>query len=291
MGSEPLAGREVLKFPRHGWLCMLIASGLYLCLSLHLPVGVLASAGHDDGWFFAKARTLVAGHWFGPFSEMTLIKGPGYSFFLAVNYLLGVPVTLSQALLYAFGCGLFSHAVFRLTRSAVLSLALFLLTLWHPDMFPVRLVRDDIYGAQSLIYFGCLIQLLFVPLEPNARKIWAVAAGLSLAWLWMTREEGVWVLPATFVLCAARLWRDRGQARALALFAGSAIAAWCVIAACNLFAYHTFTVVDFKGRAYSHAVAALQSMRVGDPVAYVPVPAKVREQIYAVSPAFASLKP
>ncbi len=286
-----MSATETLKFPRYGWLIMLAAAGLYVALSLHLPVGVLGGAGHDDGWFFAKARTLVAGHWFGPFSEMTLIKGPGYTFFLAANYLLGVPVTLSQALLYAFGCALFSHAVFRLTRSTPLSLALFLLTLWHPDMFAVRLIRDDIYGAQSLIYFACLIQLLFAPLAPRARRVWAVAAGLSFAWLWMTREEGVWILPATVILCAVRLWRERAQASALAVFGATAIGAWCLVAACNLFAYHTFTVVDFKSRAYSHAVAALQSVRVGDPVAYVPVPAKVRAQVYAVSPAFASLKP
>lgn len=280
----------IQTFPRYGWILILVMSTLYVCFAMHLPVDMLPGAGHDDGWFFEKARQLVAGKWWGPFSEMTLIKGPGYSFFLAANYVLGVPVTLSQALFYAFACALFSLAVLRLSRSTPLSLAIFLLMLWHPGVLPTRLIRDDIYGGQGLIFFACLIHLLFLPLATRARIVWAVAAGLSFGWLWMTREEGVWILPATAILCGARIWQDRALLRPAGVFVATAIFAWSFVAAGNLIAYHTFTVVDFKSKAYNGALTALQSVRVGEPVAYVPVPAKVRAQIYAVSPAFASLR-
>lgn len=290
-GESALSSSETVEFPRWGWPAMLAASALYVCFSLHLPVDMLPNAGADDGWFFEKARTLVAGHWFGPYSEMTLIKGPGYTFFLALNYLLGVSIILSQALLYAIACGLFSQAVFRLTRSFPLSLTLFLLMLWHPGTFALRVIRDDIYGAQSLIYLACLIHVLLLPHAARVRLYWAIAAGLSLGWLWMTREEGVWVLPATVILCAVRAWQDRERLRSVAVFVGTAVLAWTVVASCNLIAYHTFTVVEFKSRAFTQVLGALQSVRVGEPVAFVPAPEKVRQQIYAVSPTFASLKP
>ena len=63
------------------------------------------------------------------------------------------------------------------------------------------------------------------------------------------------------------------------------------LAACNFAAYRTWAIVDFKGGGYSRAVNALQSVRTGPPVAYVPVPAKVRARVYTASPTFASLRP
>lgn len=80
-----LPDHPIQTFPRYGWILILVMSTLYVCFAMHLPVDMLPGAGHDDGWFFEKARQLVAGKWWGPFSEMTLIKGPGYSFFLAAN--------------------------------------------------------------------------------------------------------------------------------------------------------------------------------------------------------------
>jgi hypothetical protein len=282
---------EMRRFPRHGRLIVLLASLLYVCLSTHLPVSVFASTRHDDAWYYEHAAALVAGQWLGQFSQMTLMKGPGYSFFLALNFLLGLPVILSQALLYILACTLFAQAIFRLSHAANLSLATFLLMLWHPAIFPVRLIRDDIYAAQTLIFLACVIHVLLLPLTSRFQHWWAIAGGLSLAWLWLTREEGVWILPAIAILCAVRLWQERSRLPALLLFAGSAGVAAAIVASGNFIAYRTLAIVDFKGSAYSNAVSALQSVRVGEPVAYVPVPGKVRDQIYAASPSFAALKP
>src|SRR5262245_53891612 len=123
---------EAPTLPRSGWLVIVLAGLLYVILSVHLPVSLLANTRHDDAWYFERASSLVMGHWLGDFSQMTLMKGPGYSFFLAVNIVLGLSVVLSQALLYSVACALFALAVFRLSRSATVSLAVFLLMLWHP---------------------------------------------------------------------------------------------------------------------------------------------------------------
>ena len=267
------------------------ASLLYFCLATHLPVTVLGNTSFDDAWFFERARNMVAGRWMGHFSQVTLIKGPGYVFFLAANAILGTPVTLTQALLYMFGCGLFCLALFRLSRSAVLALAVFLAALLQPDVFPGRLIRDDIYAAQTLIFLGCLIHALYLSEARRGRALWAVCAGLSLAWLWLTREEGVWVAPATLVLCLAGVWRDRARWRDVAGLVGTGVAAATAVAACNFAAYGAFTVADLKSPAFARALDAVQSVRVGPSTAYLPVPRRVRERLYAESPAFASLRP
>ena len=269
---------------------MLIMSIVYLCFSQHLFVGVLTGADFDDALFVRNARSLLSGHWLGPYSSLTLAKGPGYSVFLALNYLLGTSVVQLQSALYAFSCAFFADSIFRLTRSLGLSLAMFAILLWHPYVVPVHVIRDDIYGAQSLLYFGCLARLALLENPPVRRRFWAVAAGLAFAWLWITREEGVWAILPTLVLCVPLLWKAQRRWTDLAVFSGTAALVLVLIAAANFAAYRTFVIVDMKGRAYSRAISALQSVRVGDPEPYVPVPAKVREAVYDVSPAFRSLK-
>ncbi|HEX4181826.1 MAG TPA: hypothetical protein VHY34_01050 [Caulobacteraceae bacterium] len=293
-----LASRDLFAFqapdpavPRLAGILALILALVYFCLATHAPVGLMAYAAHDDGWFFERAHALTSGHWLGQFSQMTLIKGPGYSFFLAANHVLGLPATVTQALLYITACLVFSRAVYKLCGSALLGFGVLALSLFHPAVIPVRLIRDDIYVSQGLLYFGCLIQALFVSRNDRSRGLWALGAGLCFAWLWVTREEGVWVVPATVVLFGARLWRERSYLKPGLVFAASIGVAMCSISILNFAMYRTFSIVDFKSRSYSQAVGALQSVRVGAPVPYVPVPAKVRTQIYAVSPAFRSLQP
>ena len=273
---------------RHG--AMLIMSIVYLCFRQHLSVGVLTSADFDDALFVRGARSLLGGHWLGPYSSLTLAKGPGYTVFLALNYLLGTSEVQLQSALYAFSCAFFADSIFRLTRSSGLSLAMFAILLWHPYVVPVQVIRDDIYGAQSLLYFGCLTRLVLLENPPVQRRFWAVAAGLAFAWLWTTREESVWAIPPTFVLCLPLLWKARRRWPDLAVFSGTAALILALIATANFAAYRTFVIVDMKGQAYSRAISALQSVRVGDREPYVPVPARVREAVYTVSPAFRSLK-
>lgn len=278
-----------LSAGRWRWIAFGAMSLAFVALSVHLPVGVFADAQFDDAWFFGRAHDLAAGRWLGPFSQMTLMKGPGYSLFLALCYTLGVSAVLVQALLYLLGCSLFARAVWSLSRCWLLAAAAFAGCLWHPYLFPTRMTRDDIYAAQALIYLACLIQIL-VPSGPKARVGWAIGAGVSFAWLWMTREEGIWVVPASLVLCAAILWRDRSRVTDVARAVAAGAVAFALVAGANFAAYRTLSIVDFKG-PYAQAVNALQSVRVGEPVAYVPVPGKVRERVYAISPAFASLRP
>ncbi len=187
---------SAVRVPAWALVVAALASLFYVAIATHLPVGVFASSSFDDGWYYQHARTLTAGHWLGRYNHMTLIKGPGYLAFLAVNALLGTPATLLQATLYVFGCALFAGAVRHLSRSTVLGLAVFLFTLWQPDLFPTRIIRDDIYPAQTMIYLACLVQALFLSTTGRSRTLWALGAGLTLAWLWLTREEGVWTAPS-----------------------------------------------------------------------------------------------
>ncbi len=58
----------------------------------------------------------------------------------------------------------------------------------------------------------------------------------------------------------------------------------------NLTAYGSFAGVDSQESNFVGAMQALQNVRVGKPIPYLPVSRPARLKIYEISPAFASLK-
>lgn len=277
----------------------LTSSLLFVALVTHLPVAILAGAGHDDAWFWLRARAIASGGWMGGYDQYTLMKGSGYPLFLAINRASGLSLMTSQALLYSVACLLLGAAIYRISGRPWLSVLLVLAMQWHPMALAwVRVVRDNIAAGQALLALACLLHLLFVPQSSRRGWLWAALSGWALAWLWTTREDGIWILPGMAILFLARglqVWRDREERRRLAvggLLVALVFAGWLtLVATANGIKYGEFATVDVKESAYKDAISALQRVRVGEPVPYVPVPQKVREAVYTVSPAFARLRP
>lgn len=291
--AGPLAGARLPV------LLALVSAALYIVVASNLPLEVLAGAGHDDAWFWRRAQSIVDGHWMGRYDQMTLMKGSGYPLFLAASHALGLSVMTAQALLYAFACLLLGSAIHRVTGRPWLALLLLLAVQWHPAaMSWSRVLRDNIVAAQVLLLLAALVHVMHALRAGKRGWGWAALAGWTLAWLWLTREDGIWVVPGVLLLAMATAWQARGDARrqrtcVVAALAGlmACMVPLGLVATTNLVKYGIFVTNDFRGGAFNDAMAALQRVRVGDPVAYVPVPRKVREAVYAVSPAFARLGP
>lgn len=281
-------------------MAVALSSLLLVALVSQLPVALLADAHYDDGWFWQRAESIVAGQWLGGYDHLTLVKGVGYPLFLAASHLSGLSVSASQAILYAGACLLLGSAVQRMAGRPWLSVLVVVALQWHPAaMAWSRVLRDDIGAAQVLVVLACLLHFL-MSLREGRRNgwPWAVMAGLALGWLWTTREDGAWVVPGVALLLVAGgawAWRSgRGRLKpgiGVALVALS-FAGWlALVAGMNQARYGVFLTVETREGAYVDALSALQRVRVGDPVPFVPVPAKVREAVYAASPAFARLRP
>ena len=279
--------------------CLFLGLGiLYVAFYMHIPVGVLAAyAQHDDGLFFTLGKSIASGDWLGNFSQFTLVKGPGYAFFLATNAFLGIPVTLSQALLHVLATALIAVTTFRLTRSWPAGLICFMLILWHPALLPTRVLRDEIYADQALLILASVLHFVCIPQRLRKRVAWSVLAGYLTTWLWLTREEGMWIVPGLGALFLITLWQHRKDICAfttlsciISLYLLSAAFFYSLVGMINLSKYGQFVIVDTKDTAYTAALNALQRVRVGPLVPFVPVPYKVREEVYKVSPTFATLR-
>ncbi len=270
---------------------------IYISMSLHFPVSVLSTLVHDDAWYMKNAQTIIAGHWFGHFNQMTLIKGPGYSYFLALNYLLGVPVSLSTALLYLAACTGLVWVARRAGVQKPLAWALFVFLLFQPAEFPVRIIRDNIYTSLSMITISGWAYLT-LNTGKGAHRLFVAMSGLSAGLYWITREEGVWILPSLLILglfgviVAFKNKTSLGfLSKGVAIYVGFAALPILSTGLVNYVKYKSFQVVDFKSSAFAHAVNVLNAVNVGEEIQFLPVPLKKREAMYKVSPAFQELEP
>ena len=269
----------------------------YLVWRQFLPVAVFTAANHDDALFWGQAGSILHGDWLGPYNNLTLSKGPGFSFVLAANHLVGLSITLTLALLYLLGCAVVTRELARTGMNNLLALVVFTLMLFHPAVVPGRVIRDDIYAALTLIAFAGALRVWRS--DPGrARSLFVTGLwGTGLGLFWVTREEGVWIVPGLglltgFALLAARQDRDLLRRRLLHttayLCAGLSVVA--VVSSINFAVYGRFLVTDFKDPSFSGAVKVLNSVQVGRETPFVPVPERKRTVAYRVSPAFRELE-
>jgi hypothetical protein len=273
---------------------------LYALVAVHTPMTMLAYAPHDDGLFIKLGQYLSEGQWLGPYDSYTLMKGPGYPGFLAVSNWLGLPISLTHALFHCAAVLLVGFVAFSYTRSLLLSGMLFTLLLWHPFTLGEfrHVLREQIYPGQALIVFAATTMALIVS-RRTAQVGWAVLAGTCLGWFWLTREEGVWLLPtigtlaAVAVLHALKAGRFRAFGAAvlpLLIMIGIFATIQIGFRVANWAAYGKFVGLEVNEANFQRAMTALQSVRSGGVKPFVSITREGRESVYAISPAFASLR-
>ena len=259
---------------------------------------------HDDALYTRLANEILHGRWLGDYDRLTLAKGPFYPMWIAASFKMGLPLLLSQQLLYVAACALLAGLALRPTVRPSGRLVLYLVLLFNPVAYSAgpagadtRVIREGIYPALSLLVAASLCGLVSRWKRTPLPWGWALALGASAVAFWTTREEGPWIAPAALLLVALAAYRDRATLkwwRVGALLGASgalALACWGTLATVNWRHYRRFTVVEFRDRPFPAAYGALCRIEHAPAPAWIHVPREARERAYAVSPAFARLRP
>ncbi|HVU16312.1 MAG TPA: hypothetical protein VHD32_05285 [Candidatus Didemnitutus sp.] len=286
------------------WLGLGLAiTAFKLWLTRGQMVFAIGPSDHDDLLFLQLAKHLASGEWLGPYNQLTLAKGPMYPLWIAAAFWAGVPLFLSQQFLYAGACAALARAC-RPAVSAGWRLLLYCALLWNPMSFDAssmgRVLRQHIYGPLALLVFAALVALRLRREQPLRRQApWAVLLGLAAAALYLTREEVLWIIPSVVILSATWFhgsWRSPGIIRTT-VFKSLLIAMACALVPIgfvsweNFRHYRWFGTVEFRASEFADAYGALSRIRVGDPIARVPITREARLAAYGASPAFAELRP
>ncbi|HEX9758710.1 MAG TPA: hypothetical protein VGB26_13085 [Nitrospiria bacterium] len=258
----------------------------------------------DDLLFIYLANSLSEGDWLGPYTTYTLAKGPFYPAWIAATHLLGIPLLLGQHLLYIGACALFILAIRPVVPNPKALCLIFFLLIFNPisytDEVMTRVIREGIYPALTLMVFAfCIGVLLRHDRSLKILSIWFMGLGVSLSVFWLTREEGVWIIPSLlFILGFAffKIWKEESPDRIqrLALFIlpfGIWMITIATISGVNQLYYGISKISEFKSKEFLAAYGSLSRVKHSNWHPRIPVPREVRVQLYMISPAFAQLKP
>lgn len=262
----------------------------------------VGGAVYDDRLFLDLAGHLLKGDWLGPYDHKTLVKGPFYPLWIALVFKLGIPLLLAQHLLYVVACYVFIAAIRPLVKNRLILLSGFIILLFNPMSFTsvvmTQVLREGIYPALTVMVISFAAGLLIRHGgSPKDLILWAVGLGISLTAFWLTREEGVWIMPSLFVMAGWAVFMelrcrpvDFRKVVPYVLPFVIWLAAIGSVAGINKVNYGIFATTEFKMPAFLKAYGALSRVKHADWKPAIPVPLDVRNRIYEASPAFSELK-
>lgn len=289
-----------------------VALTLIFLISLWLraafPIFAIGDAGHDDLLFIKLAAWIGQGNWLGDYNNLTHAKGVAYPVFLLVNHVTGLPVKFSEHLLYLSAALFFSLLAGRIYATKWATLVMFVLlafipTAWNPGVGG-RIVREGLYVSLSLFLLGlavrCFLVEKAVSIAEEMREKWLllVILGLVAGAYWLTREEGVWLLPSVAIIYAYWIWSRRSILRPwkltvffLALPLIPALLVIGTVNSANYFKYGVFRNNDFRSPDFQAGYGALSRIKHDQWQRYVLFPRDARERAYRFSPAARELQP
>lgn len=266
-----------------------------------LAIGI--GADLDDRLFLNLAQSLLRGQWLGSYNVFTLAKGCFYPIWIALFSRMSIPLLLSQHLLYLAAVVVLIFAIRPALPRPEFLLLLFVSLWFNPGTYSLhvlRVTREGIYPALTLFVVAGAVGIL-VRFDSPAKTLWRwlLGTGVALAAFWQTREEGVWLLPLYALVVGwalVKLWRShhpRKWSRALMCIVPLAmmVSADLVVSGINQAKYGIFATVEFKAPDFLAAYGALNRVKPQPWQPHVLVTKETRERIYAVSPAFAELRP
>ncbi|MGK5086068.1 hypothetical protein WDW86_00785 [Bdellovibrionota bacterium FG-2] len=268
---------------------------------LHGQPMLVGNSPYDDAGFVRTANYLIHGEWLGPYSDMTLIKGAFYPIWIALCHWFHISLHFSQQFLHIVACFTVLVAFRPIMGRGRIALALFTVMLFSPYLYSeTRVFREGIYGSLTLLILAISIGTAF-RLHASLKSLlpWLLSLGSILGFFWLTREEGVWILPSLAILCFGAIIKSHQEHLLkwlkIAWTLGIPMCVCCfwilLIAAINLKEYGLFETVEFNAPAFLNAYGSLQRLRVAPPRHRVPVTREMMKVAYSVSPAFLELKP
>jgi hypothetical protein len=285
-------------------------------VQLRRGVPVVPNTSAYDGLLLARlARSLEAGSWLGGFDQLTLAKNPGYPAFMALSHWLGLELKTTEQLIALAAAASVALCILVTTRRPWLATAGYVVLAFDPSYFSAwsaDVMRESVFASLGVLALG-LAFLTVLGVVRRSRWVWIVLGGLgtgiAVSGYWLTREEGVTLLPPLAVLLAGMAlatWAARRRAggprwsfaRARAGRAGVALVLVLLAGAGPLFAvravneaqYGVALLNDHAEGAILRAYADWSRVEAGEERHHIPITAAQRAAVYEVSPAARELR-
>lgn len=279
----------------------------------HLPIYAIVNSVYDDKLMVDLTNSMLQGQWLGAYTSETFVKGIGFPLFLAISRLLGLSYLTASNVFYAMASLIFVIALKPLMKKRWQYLLLLFFLMFNPASFGLttlqRVYRNGITMGQVLIVLGCLSGL-FIRYKEKTKKLlpYALLGGIALAWLWNTREDGIWIIPfvivcgiITIVFVIHPSFNQESKAikikKSLVVVSPMVIllASILIISSINYAVYGTFVTTELNAGSFPDAMKALYAIdQEGDDLLLndrISIPANNISKAYEVSPTLKSIQP
>ena len=281
----------------------IILISLRIWLITGIPM-VFSYAPHDDLYFAKAADYILHGQWMGPYGNMTLIKGPFYSFFMIFSFFTGLPLLFNETMFYITACIVMYFAIAPLIKNRWWRFLLFGLLLFSPASLAIainiRVWRGFVYYSLTLFVIAFSVGLVLrVDRKLSSMICWACGLGLSMGAFMLTREEGVWIYPMLLLLlvsCVAVIWYGNMEHKWLrSAIVFCSIIIWYIpiltVSYLNYSHYGFWGYSETLDNDFNRVINTLGRIKTDVWYPYSSVTRESLDQAYAVSPLMAKLKP
>ena len=188
-------------------ICIIIFALIRFIMTENIPITAFPSQIYDDDMMVNMAINIRGKKWLGEYTSNTLVKGPAFPMLLAIINFLGLSYISVMNLIYILSCIYFIYTIKDLFKSKMSLIVIYILLLFNPVSFAFwtlqRVYRNGITLSQVLLIIGSMFAC-YQRRNMNIKKIipFSLIAGIALASLWLTREDGIWILPFVLVVIA-----------------------------------------------------------------------------------------
>jgi hypothetical protein len=293
---------------------MVVIAASSLALRALVPANILLGTSYDDWLGVQLAQNLQNGEWLGVWDIRTLMKGAGYSIFIAPLGTFGVSPTIAVHALYLYGCWLVISALENVStardKSKLFKLIGFTFAAFNPLVYSSdfsRIHRMSLFGALLIIGIGHAIYLISAYRTSRKLKFYThlIGLGFILGFCRVTRSEStitiiviVSIVILQFILNRASFLRSIFPLRKFGEITGIVtILIFCtalpslIVGQMNLTNYGARVTDNYLGGSFEEAFGALTAIQPrNEERMYVPVSKNQLDLAYVASPTFKTLK-
>lgn len=263
-----------------------------------MPIWARPGSARDDLWMIKMADSIAHGNWLGNYDEFTFIKGITYPVFLAMGYVLRIPVNITHTLLYVLSVCIFIYAIKPIITKNRYLLLVYLIMFLSPITFATYtfqiIYRDDIYYSLILIIVSCYIALFFRNRDFDKCKSWIALTCIDFIAVMFCREDSIWIvpfmLPAAYYICRHSNFQMRNKLAIVAAPFVAFLISCIFLGSINYMVYGKFTINEFQYSSFTRAYSVLTQVKADNVHTKVKLTNEAMDKIYNVSLSFRELK-
>lgn len=205
--------KKIKNFIKKHWFITLIItiSIIRFLFTYRLPNFYLSNLSYDDKLMIDRFSSIMSRSYLSlVYERKTLIKGPFFPFVLSLIRIYKISYSSAFSLLYIFSCLFFTYSLKNIIKEKKYLILIYILLLFNPvtysqDLFQ-RLYRNSISITELLFFLGSITLVLF---SKKKKIYYFILYGLSLAFMFLTREDNIWVYPTIAFIIGYNFFKNK----------------------------------------------------------------------------------